>query len=384
MSKKDKAEQKEQKSRKRKKRKPIPIWVKAIICAALTIIGLFLPKAFANSPEFIEKFFTNGLFVGVSQAVGFITSIIPISLIESLIIAAIIAALVLLVLAIIKMSKRKLPLMSVIRFFLAIWLVAAVLLNLFYFMWGFNYYRQPIDKLMELEVKERSVDELYELCVYLKDEAIKLRSQASENDEGIFDIESNYDAFRNVCEGFEQLGKECKLFSRKVYPAKPVMFSKVMSYTGTAGMFIPFTVEANVNVDQPALLIPASAAHENAHFLGIARENEANFVAYLACVNSPDINVKYSGIMLALMNAGNKLYSADSEKYSELYYSYSEDMRKDLANYSDYWKSFEGKVKEVSQKVNDNYLKHNDQTDGIQSYGRVVDLLLAYYAKTQK
>ena len=51
---------------------------------------------------------------------------------------------------------------------------------------------------MELEVKERSVDELYELCVYLKDEAIKLRSQASENDEGIFDIESNYDAFRNV------------------------------------------------------------------------------------------------------------------------------------------------------------------------------------------
>ena len=53
MSKKDKAEQKEQKSRKRKKRKPIPIWVKAIICAALTIIGLFLPKAFANSPEFI-------------------------------------------------------------------------------------------------------------------------------------------------------------------------------------------------------------------------------------------------------------------------------------------------------------------------------------------
>ena len=38
-------------------------------------------------------------------------------------------------------------------------------------------------------------------------QAIKLRSQASENDEGIFDIESNY-AFRNVCEGFEQLGKE--------------------------------------------------------------------------------------------------------------------------------------------------------------------------------
>ena len=116
MSKKDKAEQKEQ-NQGNAKRKPIPIWVKAIICAALTIIGLFLPKAFANSPEFIEKFFSNGLFVGVSQAVGFITSIIPISLIESLIIAAIIAALVLLVLAIIKMSKRKLPLMSVIRFF---------------------------------------------------------------------------------------------------------------------------------------------------------------------------------------------------------------------------------------------------------------------------
>ena len=116
MSKKDKAEQKEQKSRKRKKRKPIPIWVKAIICRADYNRPVFA-QSIANSPEFIEKFFSNGLFVGVSQAVGFITSIIPISLIESLIIAAIIAALVLLVLAIIKMSKRKLPLMSVIRFF---------------------------------------------------------------------------------------------------------------------------------------------------------------------------------------------------------------------------------------------------------------------------
>ncbi|NLB61175.1 MAG: DUF3810 domain-containing protein, partial [Clostridiales bacterium] len=143
--------------------------------------------------------------------------------------------------------------------------------------------------------------------------------------------------------------------------------------------FIPYTAEANVNTDQPALLIPSSAAHENAHFLGIARENEANFAAYLACIYSPDINVKYSGTMLALINAGNKLHSVDSEKYAELYYSYSEEMRKDLADYSDYWKAYEGKVKEVSQKANDNYLKHNDQQDGVMSYGRVVDLLLAYY-----
>ena len=44
-----------------------------------------------------------------------------------------------------------------------------------------------------------------------------------------------------------------------------------------------------------------------------------------------------------------------------------------------FWQQYEGKISEASSRVNDTYLKANSQTDGIQSYGRMVDLLLGYY-----
>ena len=40
-----------------------------------------------------------------------------------------------------------------------------------------------------------------------------------------------------------------------------------------------------------------------------------------------------------------------------------------------------GKAAEVSNQLNDAYLKINSQADGVKSYGRVVDLMLAYARK---
>jgi hypothetical protein len=57
------------------------------------------------------------------------------------------------------------------------------------------------------------------------------------------------------------------------------------------------------------------------------------------------------------------------------------DVKNDLMYSSNYWKQFETKVAEISNKVNDSYLKANNQDDGVKSYGRMVDLLLAYYSK---
>ena len=42
----------------------------------------------------------------------------------------------------------------------------------------------------------------------------------------------------------------------------------------------------------------------------------------------------------------------------------------------------DAEVQEIVDKVNDTYLKINNQEDGTRSYGRVVDLLLAEYKQT--
>lgn len=175
------------------------------------------------------------------------------------------------------------------------------------------------------------------------------------------------------------MNKRLPLFDRPVYKPKPVLASELMSYAGISGIFIPFTEEANVNVADPALLVGSSAAHESAHYLGIASEDEANFVAYLACVLSGDDSMVYSGLMLALVHAGNALSNVSSETYSELWKSYSAQMRRDLDQYNEYLHAHEGETSEAVTEMNDNYLRAHGQTSGVRSYGEMVDLMLAFY-----
>ena len=56
----------------------------------------------------------------------------------------------------------------------------------------------------------------------------------------------------------------------------------------------------------------------------------------------------------------------------------------DLEENSAFWDRYEGEVAEVQEKVNDAYLKANGQVHGVQSYGRVVDLMLVDFACQRK
>ena len=82
--------------------------------------------------------------------------------------------------------------------------------------------------------------------------------------------------------------------------------------------------------------------------------------------------------MLALIYAGNALAKQNMEMYSEIYATYSEGVRADLAAYRKSWEPYEGEAAEIHNKVNDAYLKANNQTDGVQSYGRMVCSSLKY------
>jgi hypothetical protein len=153
-----------------------------------------------------------------------------------------------------------------------------------------------------------------------------------------------------------------------------------MSQTEITGIFIPFTMEANVNVDIPDYSIPATMLHELAHLRGFMREDEANYIAYLAGMESDNAEFKYSSTMLALITAGNALYDKDPDLYFEIRDQYSDGVLKDIRANSRYWQQYDDTViSTVSNKINDTYLKANAQTDGIQSYGRMLDLMLAKY-----
>lgn len=258
----------------------------------------------------------------------------------------------------------------------------AILLGIIYFcfvaVWGLNYNRQEFAEIAGLKVEAADQSELEELCYKLINRANYLRLDLAEDERGVMTIQGG---FREVREdallGFEQASELYPELGGRYGKAKPVCFSKKMSYAGISGIYFPFTGEANVNIDIPFCLLPATTCHEMAHQRGFAREDEANYIAWVTCSANPNPEFQYSGALLALVHSLNALFSTNPEKASELVQSYNEGVLRDLSDVSAYWKKHQGKVEEITSDINDAYLKSNRQEEGIQSYGQMVDLLLA-------
>ena len=153
-----------------------------------------------------------------------------------------------------------------------------------------------------------------------------------------------------------------------------------MSMMTTTGYLFPYTGEANLNIEMPDCFIPVTAAHEISHQRGVASEQEANFVAVLACVGSEDEDFRYSGWLFGFTYLSNALYKADYDEWYRIRSSICDAANRDLAADSAYWQQFEDTgTAEKSDQLYDSYLKHNGQELGRKSYGAVVDLLIAYY-----
>ena len=356
-----------------------PYQFKRLPWLLLIPLGIWLPRVAIRYPRVAEWYAAN-VYPYISGFLATISSLFPFSVAELAIYLLLFGTVGIVLLYVVQWIRKRMPFVRLASMLLTLAITGGVLLNVFYFTWGFNYARPTLYELLNLSVQQRSVEELQEVCEALCTQAVELRSQVAEDDCGIFTLPQGWRAaFANIPNAYDSLRQKLPLLSPKVRPAKGVMASEWMSYAGIAGIYIPFTAEANVNVHQPTLLLLASAAHENAHYLGIAKEDEANFVAYLACMESGDPAIAYSGVMLALIHCTNKLYHAAPEAFLTVRNNYSEGMVRDLAAYNAYWESYEGAIEEAVNEMNDSYLKHNQQQHGVESYGLMVDLVLAWY-----
>ena len=270
---------------------------------------------------------------------------------------------------------------------------ASLLFFLFTVNCGINYYRQPFSSLSGLTIQPSSSQELYDLCSWLveqiQDSVRQLEDQASE--ENGFSGQTSREplpSYGKLLEygrqgqlAMERLGEEFPVLAG-FYPApKPLLLSRILSVQQLCGVYSPFTVEANYNREMPLYNIPHTICHELSHLKGFMREDEANFIGYAACIHSEDLYFRYSGYLMGWVYAGNALAQADPEGFAALRSALPQAALTDLSYNNAYWDAFQGKVAEVSTRVNDTYLKLQDQQDGIQSYGRVVDLMLAYHRR---
>lgn len=350
----------------------------------LSILLILLAR---QSSFFAEQIFALHIYKWLSQFVSLFTGIIPLSLAELLLMILPIFLIIILIKFIGRIIKDKNNIkIYLTKAFINILCSASLLFFLFIILGGLNYYRYSFTYYSNLEVKKSSLEELYGLTRTLAQQANELRDQIPLEDEnGVFKLSmSKFELADEANRAMASLAKVYPVLGGRYSSPKPILLSPLMSYTEITGIFIPFTMEANVNVHISDYSIPYTMFHELAHQRGFMREDEANFISYLAGINSDNVELMYSSTMLALINSGNALYGENKEMYFEVRSTYSDGVIRDIRANSQYWTKYEDSViSTISNKINDTYLKANAQVDGVKSYGRMVDLMLAKYRKEQ-
>lgn len=266
-----------------------------------------------------------------------------------------------------------------ISWFSGVLLGAGFLIFLYVICCGINYRRTSFSEESGIIPIEYSAEELKEICVQLTEELNELSDQVLRNEEGIMVL--SVDEGEQAISAMRSLGEEYESLSGYYPRPKKLIVSELLSYQGLSGIYLPFTVEANYNGDMIPYNMPFTACHELSHLRGFMQEDEANFIAFLACIRDENIDFQYSGYMLGWTYCMNALYRMDDESWQEVRGLLDKAIEKDLLANNEFWDHYEGVVSEVSNQMNDLYLKANGESEGVQSYSRIVELIVAYYNK---
>lgn len=352
-------------------------WLFTIGVIILGVITWVLTLWGQNNPEKVEKLYSASVYPAISQKLSKISGLFPISIGEILVFSLLG---IIVISFLIGLTRPRLVTANIKVILHIIVRLVGMAYILFYFMWGFNYYRPDYMTLAHINTEAASVEELAQLTRQVISQANQLRSRLKEDEEGVFLIEEDFATLGELAkEGFEDYYVGDQNLGGDYGRPKPLKVSKWMSYTGITGIYFPYTLEPNVNIDIPHMNIPVTMAHEMGHQRGFAREDEANFIGYKACVGNPSPEFQYSGNYLALQYLLSDLGKQDPGLYDEVRLELSDGVKRDMNYGYDYWKAREGKAEEVATTMNDNYLKANKQSSGVKSYNEVVKLLLAEF-----
>lgn len=258
---------------------------------------------------------------------------------------------------------------------------AALIYTIFVFGFAAGYSGSSLEVRLGLERRDVSADELRDTAYWLLEEAEATLDEIDFTYGGCSLMPYSLNEMNDkLNDALDNLRKTYDFIPKLHSNIKYVMLSEPMTYTHISGVYTFFSGEANLNIHFPDYTLPYTAAHELSHQRGIAREDEANFIAFLVCACSEDAYIRYSGYQNLFEYVLSALYSANPEYYYEVIADTDLRIRYEMSAYSKFFDKYrESTVSTVSGAINDTYLKAQGQEAGSKSYGRVVDLAVAYY-----
>ncbi len=371
-----------------------------LLCAAFV---LQLVASFR--PDLTERFYSRNFYPHVARFIAFINKFFSFSVAELILLLLLAGLIVCAVWLVRGVLLRRVEWRKILRASaLGVLWTAGIGTSLFLFVWGFNYERQPLMKNLQLEKRSASADELESICrqiitginrnyndaharlapinaasasvVAVTNSTIPAVATAQRTQLPLSRAQL-YEALETAYEGTSLPGVTN---NEEFGLPKPIRFSRVLTRLGISGMFFPFTGEANFNAEQPDCDLPFAIAHEMAHQRGFAREDEANFIAFLVCANSIDSYVRYSGYLNSLTVLG-ALARVAPDRLQDVYRTLGTGARGDLLARYVFWTHYQGKLSVASHLINHAYLKVNRIKSGAKNYNEAYTLIVGYYLK---
>ena len=330
-------------------------------------------KLIAHYPEFVERYYSNGLYVFISKLMHYAFGWIPFSVGDLFYTIASVYILRWLIV------NRKRIIKDTKQWSLDVLTAFSIGYFAFHLLWGFNYYRLPLHKLLKID-SEYTTEELITFTKQLIDKANDTQFSITKNDTLKVEMPFTKTELLNlVPKGYAELSKTFPHFAYPVKSLKRSLYSLPLTYMGFSGYLNPFTNEAQIDGLIPKYNYPATASHEVAHQLGYAAENEANFIGSLAAMRHSNVYFRYSGYTFALSHCLNEIYLRDSNQYDTLVKSINKGILKNYREANTFWRMYQNPLEPAFKISYNSFLKANNQTKGIESYNYVVALLVNYF-----
>ncbi|TSD63430.1 DUF3810 family protein [Inquilinus sp. KBS0705] len=353
------------------------IWAVKAAVIALLALAIFMLMLFADHPLAVERYYSQGLYPVICRLLHPVLNIFPFS-VGDVVYLLVIAYLIYATIKLLKLLfKKRFTEAGMLSIKLIIGLQAAIIA--FYVFWGMNYFRPSAAERLHLPDTTYTTAELQRVTQILIDSANITRSRVTHADLAQPNDTIYHRAVRAVLSLSGRSG-DYKTYSPGI---KPSLLTPLLNYISTSGYYNPFTTEAQLNYQMPVFNRPFVACHEMSHQMGYGPEDEANFAGYIAATSAKDRLLRYSAYYLAVEEFMFSVRMADTVSFHQLKAKISPAVLADFKTERLYWQSYQSRIEVVTSIFYDKFLKANNQPEGLETYNRMVSLIMAMYRKNE-
>jgi hypothetical protein len=344
-----------------------------ILVALLLFLQILIVQLLPFFPEAVETIYSNGLYLFTSNSLRLVFGWLPFSFGDLFYTFIVLAGLRWLFL------NRKRLIKDTKNWIIDVLATLSLVYFAFHIFWGFNYYRLPIHKKINIK-NTYTTEALLEVTKQLITKVNTLQLELGVNDSSKVEFPYSKDVLlEKIPLGYQALSKTYPHLAYNTVSVKTSMYSLPLTYQGFSGYLNPISNEAQIDGLIPIFKYATTASHEIAHQLGYAAENEANFIGCLATIHHDDRYINYAGYAFALRHCLSDLYRRAPESYKEVLTLVNTGTLKNYQEVREFWESYQNPLEPFFKSTYNGFLKANQQKGGIKSYSYAVALLVNYF-----